>query len=119
MERWQRFNRRFKGRLVASAVLALLFVGAGLHGVIAGWHFDEPTPVVLLLLAAYVACPRGLKEEHLEEELEPARLEALQGRWRQRLVRARLGFFAVAVVILAVLPIALGEPLLELEGWVF
>lgn len=112
-------NRIFKGRLIASAALAVVFLGVGLHGVIDGWHLDQPTPVVLLLLAAYIACPRRLRDKHVEQALAPERLEALKGQWRRRLVRARLAFFGVAVVVLALLPIALGEPFLELKGWVW
>ena len=116
----ERFDRILKIRLAVSTTLYAAFVGVGLHGVIAGWHFDNPTPAVLLLVVSYLICPRRAHPKGWEPE-EPESTEGRQqARARnillRRLNRIRLFYFAAAVFVLALLPWMMGEPVFKVFG---
>ena len=115
----ERFDFILRIRVFASAVLYAIFVGVGMHGVVTGWHYDNPTPAVLLLVIAFLTWPRRAwpkgwepDEECTRERMEKKARVILQ----HRLNRVRLFYFFAAVFVLALLPHILGEPVFQVFG---
>lgn len=111
----KRFDRILKGRIWGSAIAFALFVGTALHGVITGWHFEQPTPVVALLLISFLAWPRRAWPRNWQSEgASTASRQEVKGRriLQTKLNRVRLFYFGAAVVLLVGLPYLLGEPVL-------
>lgn len=115
-----RFDLILRVRVFASAILFAIFVAVGLHGVLAGWHFGNPTPAVVLLVLAFFSWPRrarpkGWKPEDPESTQGRQQLEArriLRGRFS----RVRMYYFFAAVFLLLFLPWLLGEPVFQLPA---
>ena len=117
----ERFDLMLRIRVFASAILYMMFVGVGLHGVLAGWHFDNPTPGVALLLVAFFAWPRRAQPkgwEPADPESSRAKQELkARGILQKRLNRVRLFYFFAAAFLLAFLPFLMGEPIFEVTAW--
>lgn len=115
----ERFDRILRWRMWISASLYAIFIGVGLHGVITGWHYDNPTPAVLLLVAAFLICPRRAEPKDWEPDPDSAQ-DQLEVQARElvqrRLNKVRLFYFFAAFFLLALLPHFLGEPVFLIFG---
>lgn len=116
----EQFDKKLRIRVVASTVLYAVFVAVGLHGVLAGWHFDNPTPAVVLLVVAFFTWPRRAHPKGWEPE-DPESTRARQQMkarniLQKRLNRVRLFYFFAAAFLLALLPHLLGEPVFVVFG---
>ena len=116
----ERFDKILRIRTVLSAVVYTIFLGVGLHGVLTGWHFDNPTPAVALLLVGFFAWPRRANPKDWEPE-EPESTAGRQqlrarGILQRRLNRVRMYYFFAAAFVLALLPHLLGESVFEVFG---
>lgn len=117
----ERFDLILRIRVFTSSILYAVFLGVGLHGVIAGWHFDNPTPAVVLLVVAYFCWPR----RSAPKSWEPDDPESPKGRrerearaiLQKKLDRVKIFYFVAAVFVLAILPFLLGEPIFDAPGW--
>lgn len=113
----ERFDRILRIRVIASSILYATFAGVGLHGVITGWHFDNPTPTVILLVVAFLTWPRRShpKGWKPDKETTSGRQEARGRQITQRWInRVRLFYFFAAFFVLALLPHFLGEPVFQI-----
>lgn len=108
----ERFDRILRIRVLVSVVTFATFVAVALHGVLTGWHVDNPTPAVILLLVGFFAWPRRAWPRKWEPDPESSK-ERQEWKGRQivqkKIDRVRLFYFAVAVVLLAILPFSLGQ----------
>ena len=116
----ERFDLRLRIRVFVSAIVYALFVGVALHGVLTGWHFDNPTPAVILLLVGFFVWPRRAAPKGWEPE-DPDSTSAKQEMkartiLQKRLNRVRLYYFFAAAFLLALLPYLLGEPIFQVAG---
>ncbi len=116
----ERFDLKLRVRVFASAVLYAVFIAVGLHGVITGWHHDNPTPAVALLLVAFFTWPRRSHPKGWEPD-DPESTRARQEKrarviLQKRLNRVRLYYFFAAAFLLAILPYLLGEPVFQVFG---
>ncbi len=117
----QRFNKIMRVRVWASGVLFAIFVGVSLHGVFTGWHHDNPTPAVVLLLLAFFSWPRRAMPKNWEPDPDSDKdrqREKAQMILQRQLNRVRLFYFLSAVVLLVVLPFLLGDVDFNFAGWV-
>lgn len=110
----QRFDRILRIRVLASTVAFAVFIGVALHGVLTGWHYDNPTPAVALLLLAFFSWPRRARPKGWKPDPENTReLQEDRGRsiLQWRLQKVQLVYFFAALFLLALLPHFLGEPI--------
>ncbi len=115
----ERFDLILRVRVLASAILYAIFVGVGFHGVITGWHYDNPTPAVVLLVIAFLTWPRRAQPKKWEPDPESTRdRQEVQARGlvQRRLNQVRLFYFFAAFFLLALLPHFLGEPVFQVFG---
>ncbi len=117
----ERFNTIMRVRVLASAIVFAIFIGVSLHGVMTGWHHDNPTPAIALLLIAFFswprrAMPKGWKPD--PDSQQDRRREKARGILQQRLNRVRLFYFLAAVFLLVLLPYFLGDVDFNFAGWV-
>ncbi|TXD34162.1 hypothetical protein FRC98_19185 [Lujinxingia vulgaris] len=105
------FDRVMRWRVRLSAVGYALFVAVGLAGSWAGWLQENPTPAVVLLVGSFLAWPqRALPRYYkIDEEVAGAeQLQAERARLDRRLRAIRGLYFLGAVVVLLVVPWAMG-----------
>lgn len=115
----ERFDLILRVRVMASAVLYAIFVAVALHGVITGWHYDNPTPAVVLLVVAFFTWPRRARPKNWEPDPESEkdrRQDKIRGILQRRLNKVRLFYFFAAAFLLALLPHFLGEPVFQVFG---
>ncbi len=115
----ERFDLILRIRVWASAVFYAIFVGVGLHGVLNGWHYDNPTPAVVLLLIAFFSWPRKARPKGWDPDLDCRRdrqQEKARGILQRRFNKVRLYYFFGAFFLLALLPHFLGEPVFQVLG---
>jgi hypothetical protein len=101
----ERHIRIIKIRALASIALYGAFVLVGFVFAFRGLSAHQPTPLVALLLSAYFllprrTLPRGYKPQDSDDPVTMAVLDD----WRKKFIWARMVYFAVAIVILVVLP---------------
>ncbi len=110
----QRFDLILRVRILISAVVFAIFVGVALHGVLTGWHFDNPTPAVVLLIIGFFTWPRRAWPRNWKPDEESKQdLREMKGRTilQAKINRVRLFYFVAAAFLLALLPFLLGEPI--------
>lgn len=117
----ERFNTILRIRVFGSAIVYAVFVAVALHGVLTGWHFDNPTPAVALLLISFFGWPRRAtpRDWNPDPESEMDRKREIAGKiLKKRLNRVRLFYFLAAVFLLVVLPFLLGDYDFQFAAWV-
>lgn len=111
----ERFDLILRIRIFVSAIAFAIFIGVGFHAAIVGWLSDNPTPAVVLLVIAFLACPRRVLPKNWEAQTEEDRkLREERKHQERRLQKVRLFYFFVAFFLLALLPFFLGEPVFRM-----
>lgn len=110
----QRFDQILKARVVAAAILSAAFVGVSVQALLAGGLMGNPTPSIILMVLAYFMIPRRALPKHFKPETdEEVELVEVRDGVTAKLQTARLVFFIVAVLLLALVPFLMGEPVFQ------
>ena len=107
----QRFDQILKARAVGAVVFTAAFVGVTVYALWAGTLMGNPTPSIILMVVAYFLIPRrALPKDYKPETDEEVALVEVRDGITRKLQTARLTFFVVAVLLLALVPFLMGEP---------
>jgi hypothetical protein len=108
----ERFDRILKTRVVAACVCFAVFVAVSIHALATETLSSQPTPPIVMMVLTYVLIPRrALPKDYKPLNDSEVALVEVRDRLSRKLQMARLFFFFAAVVLLALVPFLMGEPI--------
>ncbi len=110
----EQFDRILKARVVAAAILYAAFVVVAIYATLTGSLMSNPTPSIVLMVLSYLLIPRrALPKNYQPEDQAEADFAEARFELEKKLQKSRLALFVSAVILLALVPFLMGEPIFQ------